>query len=193
MERIAWTQGTWTHPPVAAEPDDGGSLRVTAAETSDAWRTTSYGFVHDSEHGLVAPFAVGEAMEVVFDVDFSGQFDQAGIFLVADAEHWVKAGVEVTEGAPQVGAVVTHTMSDWSVAPMPGWAGRSVRVRVSRGPDSITVRAGVDGEPLALVRVAPWPGELDSSAGPLVAAPSRAGLVVTLRGWWRGKADESLH
>src|SRR5690606_41566187 len=44
--------------------------------------------------------------------------------------------------------------SDWSVAPVPGWAGRLVTVRASRAGDAVTVRARVDDEPFRLVRVA---------------------------------------
>ncbi|WP_203568527.1 DUF1349 domain-containing protein [Aestuariimicrobium ganziense] len=193
MQTVNWDEGRWTHEPVSAEVDLDGSLLVTAVEESDAWRTTSYGFVHDSEHGLVAPLAVGESMEVVFEADFSEEFDQAGIFVVADSNRWVKAGVEFADGALQVGSVVTHEFSDWSVAPVPTWLGHRVRVRVSRGPDSLTVRAARDGDALHLVRLAHWPGEYETSAGPLVAAPSRAGLTVRMVSWSRGDADASLH
>ena len=43
---IAWSDGAWTNPPIHVEHANG-TLRVTAAEGSDAWRHTSYGFVHD--------------------------------------------------------------------------------------------------------------------------------------------------
>ena len=49
--RVNWGDGRWTTEPesVAAAGDD---LLVTAVEGSDAWRHTSYGFVHDTEHAL---------------------------------------------------------------------------------------------------------------------------------------------
>ena len=89
--RIAWSEGIWTHPPVDAVERDG-DLIVTCAEGSDAWRTTSYGFVHESEHGLVRPLPQDSAMEVTFTADYDQQFDQAGIFVVADQTCWMKAG-----------------------------------------------------------------------------------------------------
>ena len=136
--------GRWTHPPVAAVLGDG-TLMLTAAEGSDAWRHTSYGFVHDTEHALLAPFAVGTAVEVEFTAGFAAQFDQAGVFVRASEETWVKAGVEFADGQLQLGAVVTDGRSDWSVAPVPGWLGSRVLIRVSRGDDALTVRAAVDG------------------------------------------------
>ncbi|GLK16556.1 DUF1349 domain-containing protein [Herbiconiux flava] len=190
--RVPWSEGAWTHPPVDAE-ERGEALVVTAVEGSDAWRETYYGFVHDSEHGLLAPFAVGTAMEVEFEAEFAEQFDQAGMFVRASADRWVKVGVEFADGLLQLGAVVTHGRSDWSVAPMPAWLGRRVLVRVSRGDDALIVRAAVDGGPLQFVRVIPFEASLEAQAGPLVAAPTRPGLTVRFLAWRRTPADVSLH
>ncbi|VXA92817.1 conserved hypothetical protein [Microbacterium sp. 8M] len=192
MTDIAWSDGHWTHAP-AALAEENGDLVVTAVEGSDAWRTTSYGFVHDSEHALLAPFAVGTAVEVEFTAAFSEQFDQAGVFVRASAERWVKAGVEFADGRPQVGAVVTDGMSDWSLAPVPEWADRRIQVRVSRGDDALTVRAGVVGTPLQLVRVLPFPAGIAAEAGPFVCAPTRAGLAVRIHAWRSVAADSALH
>lgn len=191
MERLSWDTGTWTHPPAAVRTE-GDSLVVTAAPHSDAWRETSYGFVHDTENALVAPFAPGSAVEVTFDVAFEAQFDQAGIFLVAADDQWVKAGVEFVDGAPQLGAVVTRGRSDWSVAPVPHWAGRRARIRASWSDGAMTVRAAVDDEPLRLVRLFPFEADA-ATAGPLCCSPTRGGLEVTFRSWSVGAPDESLH
>jgi regulation of enolase protein 1 (concanavalin A-like superfamily) len=192
MTDIAWSDGHWTHAP-AALAEDGGDLVVTAVEGSDAWRVTSYGFVHDSEHALLAPFAVGTAVEVEFTAAFSAQFDQAGVFVRASDERWVKAGVEFADGRPQVGAVVTDVMSDWSLSPVPEWIDRRILVRVSRGGDALTVRAGLAGGPLQLVRVLPFPAELAAEAGPFVCAPTRPGLAVRLHAWRTVDPDGALH
>lgn len=100
--RRAWAEGRWTHPPVSSAAD-GDDLVVEAVAQSDAWRITSYGFVHDTEHALVAELGASEAVEVVFGCDFTAQFDQAGVFVRVDDETWVKAGVEFADGVPQVG------------------------------------------------------------------------------------------
>ena len=183
---------SWTTAPAAVEHVDG-TLRVTAVEGSDAWRHTSYGFVHDDAHGLLAPFGARDALEVSFDVAYGRQFDQAGLLLRAGAQEWVKAGVEVSDGVPQVGAVVTHGTSDWSVAPVPDWAGRRVTVRASRDGDAVTVRARVDDEPYRLVRVAHVDPALELRAGPYCCAPTRAGLTVVFTGWRRTAPDAALH
>lgn len=192
MHEVDWAEGAWTNEPEAVERA-GEVVRVRAKEGSDAWLRTAYGFVHDTEHALLAAFEVGTAMEVEFTADFSEQFDQAGLFVRADAERWTKAGVEFADGTLNVGAVVTDRMSDWSVGPVPEWAGRRVRVRVSRGADALTVRAAVDDEPYRLVRVAPFPGDAVATEGPFVCAPTRAGLEVAFLRWTRGDADTALH
>ena len=163
-----WEQGRWTHEPAHVEVS-GSDILVTAVEGSDAWRITSYGFIHDSEHALLAAFPDDSAVEVEFTAAFSEQFDQAGVFVRFDDEHWVKAGVEYADGACQVGAVVTNGTSDWSLAPVPQWRDRRVLVRVSRSGNAMTVRAGLAGpdgnaEP-RLVRVLPVPPGAAAEAG----------------------------
>ena len=184
--------GTWTHEPEAVTLD-GDVLRVTAVEGSDAWRTTSYGFVHDSEHALLQSMDGPSSVEVSFVLDYTEQFDQAGVFLRVDDRTWIKAGVEFSDGVPQLGAVVTREFSDWSVAPVAEWAGRVVTVRASRDGDAVTVRAWAAGEEPRLVRVAYLDPDAVVSAGLLCAAPTRAGLTVTFTGYRVGEPDGSLH
>ena len=189
---VDWSTGTWLHPPVRAE-ESGGELVVEPAEGSDFWRHTSYGFVHDDGPALLAPFPVGSAVEVSFRLDFTAQFDQAGVLVRVDDRHWTKAGVEVSDGQPQLGAVVTREVSDWSVAPVPEWSGREVTVRASRVGDALTVRARAGGEPWRLVRLAPLDPAAEALAGPFCCSPTRGGLVVRFTGWRHGPADRELH
>jgi regulation of enolase protein 1 (concanavalin A-like superfamily) len=183
--------GTWLNPPVRSWLE-GSDLLVEARESSDFWRVTSYGFVHDDGHALLRPFPDGSAVEVTFALDYDRQFDQAGLLVRADEEHWVKAGVEASDGVPQLGAVVTQKRSDWSVGPVPQWHGRDVTIRGSRTGDALTVRARADADPWQLVRVAPLPPG-DLLAGPFCCAPTRAGLVVRFRSVVFTPADASLH
>ncbi|NII49984.1 DUF1349 domain-containing protein [Frigoribacterium endophyticum] len=192
MIDVDWSTGSWTTAPARVEVGDDG-MRVTAVEGSDAWRVTSYGFVHDTEHALLAPFEQGTAVEVSFRLDFSAQFDQAGVFVRVDDETWTKAGVERSDGEDGLGAVVTRGVSDWSLAPVPGWHGREVTVRASRSGDALTVRARVDDEPWRLVRVSPLNADAAATAGPMCCAPSRDGLTVHFTAWRTGPADEGLH
>jgi regulation of enolase protein 1 (concanavalin A-like superfamily) len=46
---------------------------------------------------------------------------------------------------------------------------------------------------MRLVRVAPLDPRRAWKAGPLLCAPSRAGLVATITSWSEGSADSDLH
>jgi len=131
-------------------------------------------------------------VEVSFILDYTEQFDQAGIFITSGTENWIKAGVEYCDGFSQVGAVVTQVNSDWSVAPVPEWMNKEVTIRVSRLGDAVTIRAGINGD-LRLVRVAPLDPSRTWSAGPMFCAPTRAGLIATFTRWSEGEADPELH
>ena len=191
MNTVKWSEGTWTREPVSIGLEDG-ALKVEAAAESDWWRTTSYGFIHDDGHALIKEFPNESAVEVSFILNYTEQFDQAGIFITSDTENWIKSGVEFCDGFPQVGAVVTQIKSDWSVAPVAEWMNQEVTIRVSRSGDAVTVRAGINGD-LRLVRVAPLDPARTWSAGPMFCAPTRAGLVVTFTKWVEGPADSELH
>ncbi|MCF6377472.1 DUF1349 domain-containing protein [Nocardioides KLBMP 9356] len=189
---VPWTDGTWTNQPVDVRSHAGG-LHVTARQGSDAWRITSYGFIHSTEHALLTTLEPESALEVQFRLDYADQFDQAGIFVKVDDESWIKAGVEVSDGEASLGAVVTRGRSDWSLSPVPDWVGRLVTVRGSWSGDALTVRARVDDEPWRLVRVAPLDADADVTAGPYCCAPTRAGLTIHFTAWRTTAPDARLH
>jgi len=192
LRTVGWDEPAWLNPPLATK-QDGGDLLVTAKSGSDFWRATSYGFVHDDGHGLLVSFPSGTAVEVTFLADFSEQFDQAGALIHADGLNWIKAGVEFCDGAPQLGAVVTREVSDWSTAPVPDWAGGLVTIRASRTGDAVTVRARRENGPWQLVRLAPFPAGAQASAGPMICAPTREDLTVRFTRFAIGPADSTLH
>ena len=66
-------------------------------------------------------------------------------------------------------------------------------MRVSRWQDAMIVRARADDGDWRLVRVAPFDGEAAASAGPFLAGPTRAGLVVRFTRWTMSAADAELH
>ncbi|MDF0513500.1 DUF1349 domain-containing protein [Agromyces sp. H3Y2-19a] len=192
---VTWSEGHWTREPASTRVEDG-ALVAQALEGSDYWRTTHYGFVHDDGHGLLAEWPADTAVEVDFDTSsLTGLYDQAGLLLFANEAQWVKAGIEVSDGVLHLGAVVTNGVSDWSLAPVPEWAGRLVTIRASLGGetgDAVTLRARADGGPWRTLRVAPFTAG-DAQAGPMLCAPLRAGLEVRFPRWALAPADVELH
>ena len=192
MRDIGWDTAVWLNEPPGAHIE-GDDLLVTTAAESDFWRTTSYGFVRDSGHALLTPFPPGSAVEVAFVATFDELYDQAGLMVRVDPRTWVKAGIEMTDGATHVSAVVTHGLSDWSMAPVPEWADRTVTVRVSRSGDALTVRARAERRPWRTIRLAPLPPSATATAGPFCCSPQRAGLTVRFTRFAIGPADAGLH
>ncbi len=128
--------------------------------------------------------------------DLEHQYDQAGLVVRADDRHWVKAGLELSDGVPQLGAVVTDEVSDWSCGAVPEWLGATVTVRVSWTRGALLVRARAEGEPWRLVRLAPWRHDT-ASAGLFAASPDRdpdgPPLAVRFTSVVVGEADAELH
>jgi regulation of enolase protein 1 (concanavalin A-like superfamily) len=194
-QRVQWAAGHWTREPASVRVD-GDDLVVGAIEGSDYWRTTHYGFIHDDGHGLLGEWPADAAVEVTFDAStLTALYDQAGLLLWVGDEEWVKAGLEVSDGVLHLGAVVTNGMSDWSMAPVPDWAGQLITIRASRSGelgDDLTLRARTASGGWRTLRVAPFPAAA-ASAGPMVCAPMRADLEVRFTGWDLAPADEDLH
>lgn len=190
-----WAAGTWTREPATSRLDDD-DLVVGASEGSDFWRTTHYGFIHDDGHGLLGEWPTDAAVEVTFDAStLTELYDQAGILLWAGRDRWIKAGLELSDGVLHLGAVVTNGVSDWSLAPVPDWAGQLVTIRASRSGDAgdaVALRARTEASGWRTLRVAPFVA-VAASAGPMVCAPSRAGLEVRFTRWALAPADTDLH
>jgi regulation of enolase protein 1 (concanavalin A-like superfamily) len=189
---VRWDEPTWLNPPLSTEID-GDSLIVTTRNRSDFWRHTAYGVVHDNGHALLTEFVDGQAIEVTFLLRFDTLFDQAGLMVRVDDETWIKAGVELSDGLPQLGAVVTHGNSDWSTAPVPHWAGHQVTIRASRMADAVVIRARREKDPWQLVRLAPLSPTAPAKAGLYCCSPEREGLQVRFTSFTTGPADLAVH
>lgn len=190
--QLSWTEGEWTNEPKCVVIS-GAVMTVEAEENSDYWRHTSYDFVHNNGHGLLQDLAPNRSMEITFLLNYSGNFDQAGLLLFADEEHWAKLGVEYSDGHSQLGAVVTTGSSDWSVGRIDEWTGKRVTIRLSRTESAVTVRARVCDEEWRMVRLFPIDPSLHWRCGPMICSPTRGGLAVEFSDWILGDADSSLH
>ncbi|ASA22137.1 DUF1349 domain-containing protein [Paenibacillus donghaensis] len=193
-ERVDWSKGKWSHEPVSSTVEADSKLRVEAVESSDYWQKTMYGFQHDNGHSLLAAWEDDKAVEVSFSLDgFTELYDQAGLMLWLDDTHWIKAGVELNDGVPHIGAVVTHEYSDWSLSPVPEWTGEEVTLRASQMNDAVILRARTRNHPWRTIRVARFPYETGKQAGPFLCAPTRSGFKVTFTRWVCTSPDQDIH
>lgn len=135
------------------EVSPNGELILCPPAKKDFWRRTYYRplLVKDDGPCLFATVSLSETFtcETDFTLDAKRQFskfDQAGLMVRIDAEHWIKAGIEHVDGAPRLSCVVTNGFSDWSTQPWPGGEA-AMRLRISKvgANDSYVVEAAAAG------------------------------------------------
>jgi regulation of enolase protein 1 (concanavalin A-like superfamily) len=178
------TAATWFNAPRAWRFEDG-ALVVDVDPGTDFWRTTHYGFVRDNGH-LLAVREPGDFVATVeVDADYRDRYDQAGLMVRLDAEHWMKAGIEL-DGAFHMSTVVTHEHSDWSVTPLTARP-EPLALRVARSGDALTVEyalGALEGDVAwQLHRLAWFPPGQPVLVGPMAAAPDGAGFTARFRRW----------
>jgi regulation of enolase protein 1 (concanavalin A-like superfamily) len=171
----------WHNEP-ATWREDGDRLTAVVEGDTDCWRYTRHGFVTDDAHAYLRSVSGDFTATVAFDAGYDTQYDQAGLLVRADAETWLKCGVEYVDGTEKASAVVTREYSDWSVAPLddgPLDDGETVWTRVERIDEAVEVAVSTDGEDFRMIRQA-YLGEGDElRVGPMAAAPQGDGFEVT--------------
>ncbi len=184
---------TWLNPPPRWSAGSD-TLTLTTGEATDFWQRTHYGFTRDSGHAWLAPVDGDFTAEVRFRGGYTTLYDQAGLMLRRDAETWIKAGIEFTDGLMHFSVVVTADGSDWSVIPLPDAAPDTwISVRMTRRGAAVLVQCAVEDSPWRMARLAPFPAE-PARAGPMACSPERGGLEVEFSGLRIGPAvDAPLH
>lgn len=109
------SDGVWLNEPAqwSAQRDD---LQIVTDEATDFWRETHYRFNRDSGHFLGFPTTEAFTAELRVRAEFQALYDQAGIMVRVDAHHWVKAGIEFSDGRAMLASVLTDGRSDWATA-----------------------------------------------------------------------------
>ena len=156
--------------------DEGGVLTVTTAHGSDFWRKTHYGFVRDNGHFRFERVAGDFTAEVKVTGAYSALYDQAGLMVRLDEATWIKTGIEYVDSVQQRSAVVTHDVSDWSVAPAPGNP-PSLWLRLTRQGDTVEIHTSLDGQTFSLLRLAYFPPAAAVQVGPMACSPDGPGFT----------------
>ena len=93
-------------------------LSIDMDSNKDFWNITytKPHVIKQDGHFLHKSFPVDQnvMIETKLEMTAVNQFDQAGIMLYHDDDHWIKAGLEYIEGKYKLSCVVTNTFSDWS-------------------------------------------------------------------------------
>jgi regulation of enolase protein 1 (concanavalin A-like superfamily) len=166
----------WFNPPPFAEMRNG-RLCVRSGDKTDFWQGTYYGFHRDDGHFLHQLRRGDFTATVTFTGRYQHLYDQAGLMIRYDATHWIKCGVELTDGAKHFSVVVTNGHSDWSAFKLDhDFAAMSVRV--TRNGDAMFIQYSTDRMPARrMARLAYFdPALTDLAIGPSFCSPQREGF-----------------
>ena len=189
----ALKDAVWLNTPDCWQMDDG-VLTMTTSLKTDFWQETYYGFRRDDGHFLGCDVAGDFTAVLTFEAKYETLYDQAGLMMRADTDHWIKTGIEYSDDITNFSTVVTRGgQSDWSVLGVPGLGGPQT-IRLTRvGGAAITHMRRADGK-WELIRLASFPPDLAVRVGPMACSPERAGLVVRFLDFQIGPAiEDPLH
>lgn len=184
--------GYWLNPPPSWSIDHGHLTATTGVKT-DFWQKTFYGFERDNGHFLALDAPETFTASVHVSGKFEQLYDQAGLMLRADHETWIKTGVEFTDGALNLSAVVTKGASDWSVT-LPPKPISDFWVRLTAKDGAVRIQYSLDGKTWPLLRLTSFPIGRQHQIGPMLCSPERSGLEVAFDQFYFGQPIETdLH
>ena len=137
-------------------------LLLAPPPKKDFWRKSYYQplLVKDDGPFLYKTVSVMD-LPVTIETSFTitgnttSQFDQGGIMIRLDHEHWLKTGIEIVDGQARLSCVVTNCFSDWSTQMFPR---PEIKIRVhilpQQGGSFVVEAAPLDSEEWAFIRIA---------------------------------------
>jgi regulation of enolase protein 1 (concanavalin A-like superfamily) len=172
---------TWLNPPPECREADG-HLMVRSGYHTDFWQNTYYGFQRDSGHFLHRRRQADFTAETSFVAGYHALYDQAGLMIRFDDKHWMKCGIEFTDGARHFSTVVTNGQSDWSAFQLQEDFDE-ISVRVTRTGDALFIQYKTDMQPdWRMARLAYFPPEFaEVSVGMMFCSPQREGFEAEFR------------
>ncbi|WP_217649148.1 DUF1349 domain-containing protein [Sphingomonas sp. OK281] len=171
------SDGRWLNEPKGWTVESNGDLQIVTDHGTDFWRETHYGFTRDSGHflGFAAPGAFTAQLRI--RGQYEKLYDQAGIMVRIDERHWVKAGIELSDGRAMLSSVLTAGKSDWATGPYEHPA-QDFWMRATVAKGVLRLQVSADGKVWPLVRLAPFPIASSYQVGPMACTPERSGLKI---------------
>ena len=132
MKTLESTGLTWRNEPSQFALVEGEGLKVSTNPKTDYWLKTYMKLPANraSGHCLMRPVSnnMQWCAEVTFSLKHDIQFDQAGIMVFSNDSNWLKAGIEIENGRPNMSCVATRGESDWNYLDWPSTEGVKIRV-----------------------------------------------------------------
>lgn len=110
-----------------------------------------------------------------------------------DATQWLKAGIDYSDGVPNMSVVVSQGASDWSILALPSASGPQ-RLRLTRTGSAVIVQFRNAANRWQLLRVADFSIGQELSVGPMACSPQRSGFQARITDFTIGPAvAQALH
>ena len=170
----SYTTDTWLNEPKHWQLENG-SLICSADPRTDFWRKTESGTISDNGHFFRRRVRGDFICSVRISGDYHEIFDQAGLMVRLDPTQWVKCGVELFEGHPNLSVVFTRDFSDWSTFKLPDPAG-PVWIKLTRKGSTLNILYALNDKQFSLCRSG-FIGNADElEVGRMCAAPVGTGF-----------------
>ena len=166
----------WINPPRQWSNDTDRMHAVTDPAT-DFWRDTWYGFTRFSGHFYGTQVEGDFTFQTRIQADFQTLYDQAGIMLLNDESHWLKAGIEYNDGQPAIGSVLTQEYSDWATGLFAGDP-REFWMLLTRRVESLLLQYSSNDVKWTWLRLCHMALSPICRVGVMCCTPEREGLAV---------------
>lgn len=153
-----------------------GKLKVLTDNETDFWQSTWYGFQKHTGHVFGCNIDEDFTFQVCIEANFTTLYDQAGIMVLIDEKHWIKAGIEYNDGQPMIGSVLTNEYSDWATGIFNGDP-KKFWMRITKINNALRLQYSCDGNNWPLLRLCSFVGD-NVTLGVMCCTPQRAGLNV---------------
>jgi len=164
----------WLNPPAEVN-FSAGTVTVKSKPRTDFWRKTFYGYVTDNGHLFSVPVFGDFLFQARVNGKYAALYDQAGLMVRLDEQHWMKCGTELFENKRWASVVFTHDFSDWSTMEDLSQS-EAVYWRVARKKDSIEAQCSKDGQNFLTIRQGYFPPFAEVQVGIMCAAPEGGGF-----------------
>lgn len=165
---------TWFNEPEKWEIKNN-SLSMFVTPQSDYWRVSHYGFTVDDAPFYYTTHGGEFEAKVKITGSYKARFDQMGLMLRTDQEHYIKAGVEFVDGKYNLSTVVTHNKSDWSVITLEK-APPAIWIKAVRRLDAVEILYSFDDKNYIMMRNAPFQDNIPVMVGLMAACPDGEGF-----------------
>ena len=164
----------WLNEPSSWKVKDG-NLKMNVTPKSDFWRKTHYCFTVDDGPFYYTTRGGEFEVSVKISGSYKTRFDQMGLMLRIDEEHWIKTGIEYVDGVYNFSTVVTDVYSNWSVIELNGKP-ESIWIKAVRRIDAVEIFYSLDGVKYKMSNVAYLSDKKPVMVGMMAASPDGDGF-----------------